>query len=159
MPSNCKKLIWARWWSCSKFRLYSDCLRRESNFLASIRQVTALCMRVCCIVCVCDCITGYTQAYTQIMQHTRTHKAVTGRVEAKKLLSRRRQSNYSWHVFIRKEPRFLKHALEAPENTDLCTLEEYEKRYFFPPPSTVTSKMVENIVGIGLLPESHFVKR
>ena len=37
---------------------------------------------------------GYTQAYVQIMQHTYTHKAVTGRVEAKKLLSRRRQSNY-----------------------------------------------------------------
>ena len=37
---------------------------------------------------------GYTQAYAQIMQHTHMHKAVTGRVEAKKLLSRRRQSNY-----------------------------------------------------------------
>ena len=37
---------------------------------------------------------GYTQAYAQIMQHTHTHKAVTGRVEAKKLLSLRRQSNY-----------------------------------------------------------------
>ena len=30
------------------------------------------------------------------MQHTHTHKAVTRRVEAKKLLSRRRQSNYSY---------------------------------------------------------------
>ena len=42
---------------------------------------------------------GYTRAYVQIMQHAHTHKAVTGRVEAKKLLSRRRQSNYShaWH--------------------------------------------------------------
>ena len=29
------------------------------------------------------------------MQQTRTHKAVTRRVEAKKLLSRRRQSEYS----------------------------------------------------------------
>ena len=38
---------------------------------------------------------GYTQAYAQIMQHTHMHKAVTGRVEAKKLLSRRKQSNYS----------------------------------------------------------------
>ena len=37
---------------------------------------------------------GYTQAYAQIMQHTHTHKAVTRCVEAKKLLSRRRQSNY-----------------------------------------------------------------
>ena len=39
---------------------------------------------------------GYTRAYTQIMQHTHTHKTMTGRVEAKKkLLSRQRQSNYS----------------------------------------------------------------
>ena len=37
---------------------------------------------------------GYTRAYAQIMQHTHTHKAVTGRVEVKKLLSRRRQLNY-----------------------------------------------------------------
>ena len=29
------------------------------------------------------------------MQQTHTHKAVTGRVEAKKLLSRRRQSDYT----------------------------------------------------------------
>ena len=36
--------------------VYSDYLRRESNFLASTPQVTALCMRVCCIVCVCDCV-------------------------------------------------------------------------------------------------------
>ena len=41
---------------------------------------------------------GITQAYAQIMQHTHTHthKAVTGRIEAKMLLSHRRQSNYSW---------------------------------------------------------------
>ena len=45
---------------------------------------------------------GYTQAYEQIMQHRHTHKAVTGRVEAKKLLSRRRQSNYrsSWFIYL-----------------------------------------------------------
>ena len=36
--------------------LYSDCLRRESNFLASTRRVTALCMHVCCIVWLWDCI-------------------------------------------------------------------------------------------------------
>ena len=33
---------------------------------------------------------GYTQAYVQIMQHTHMYKAATGRVEAKKLLPRRR---------------------------------------------------------------------
>ena len=31
---------------------------------------------------------GYMQAYVQIMQNTHTHKAVTGGIEAKKLLSR-----------------------------------------------------------------------
>ena len=43
---------------------------------------------------------GYMQAYAQIMYHTRTHKAVTRRVEAKKLLSRRRQSKYSMHQML-----------------------------------------------------------
>ena len=36
--------------------VYSDCLRWESNFLASTRPVTARCVCVCCIVCVCDCV-------------------------------------------------------------------------------------------------------
>ena len=36
-----------------------------------------------------------TQSHTHTMQQTHMHKAVTGRVEAKKLLSRRRQSEYS----------------------------------------------------------------
>ena len=73
--------------------LYSDCLWWESNFLASTLPVTAQpCMRM-------RLRNGYTRGYAQIMQHTHTHKAVTGRVEAKKLLSRRRQSNYS-HLII-----------------------------------------------------------
>ena len=33
--------------------LYSDCLRRESNFLASMHPVTALCVCVCCILYAC----------------------------------------------------------------------------------------------------------
>ena len=36
-----------------------------------------------------------TRSHTHTMQQTHTHKAVTGRVETKKLLSRRRQSDYS----------------------------------------------------------------
>ena len=74
-------------------QLYSDCLRRESNFLASTRRSLP------CACALLHCVrvqlhNGYKQAYAQIMQHRHTHKAVTGRVEAKKLLSRRRQSNY-----------------------------------------------------------------
>ena len=42
---------------------------------------------------------GYTQAYVQIIQYKHMHKAVTGCVEAKKLLSHRRQSNYNLHDF------------------------------------------------------------
>ena len=38
---------------------------------------------------------GYMQAYMQIMQQTHTPKAVTGCVEPKKLLSHRRQLDYS----------------------------------------------------------------
>ena len=34
------------------------------------------------------------------MQHTHTHKAVTGSTEAKKLLSRRRQSNYTYFLSL-----------------------------------------------------------
>ena len=41
---------------------------------------------------------GYARAYAQIFQHTHTHKAVIGRVEAEKLLSRRRQPNYRQDV-------------------------------------------------------------
>ena len=35
---------------------------------------------------------GYTWAYVQIIQHTNMHKVVTGRIEAKKSLSRQKQS-------------------------------------------------------------------
>ena len=52
---------------------------------------------------------GYTRAYAQIMQHTHTHKEVTGRVEAKKLLSRWRQSNYS-NMLVDYTSKFLQQA-------------------------------------------------
>ena len=77
-------------------QLYSDCLLRESKFLASTRRVTALCVRACLLHCMRVRLrNGYTQAYAQMMQHTHTHKAVTGRVEAQKLLSGWRQLNYN----------------------------------------------------------------
>ena len=57
-------------------------------------------MRACLLHCMPVRLRkGYTQAYMQIMQHTHTHKAVIGRVKAKKLLSRRRQSNYSLSMY------------------------------------------------------------
>ena len=45
-------------------------------------------------VCACNCL-GYTRSYAQILQHTHMQNAVKGHVEPKKLLSCRRQSNYS----------------------------------------------------------------
>ena len=50
-------------------------------------------MCVCCIVCV-RLRNGYTRACMQKLQHTHTYKAVTGHMEAKKLLSCRRQLDY-----------------------------------------------------------------
>ena len=44
-----------------------------------------------------------TQSHTHTMQQTRMHKAVTWRVEAKKLLSRRRQSEYRHHRVKKKQ--------------------------------------------------------
>ena len=79
----------------TKYSSYAlDCLRQESNSLSSTRSVTALCVCVCCIVRVCDCIMVTREPRTQRMQHTHRRKAVTARVEAKRLLSRRRQMNY-----------------------------------------------------------------
>ena len=45
----------------------------------------------------------YTQSHTHAMQQRHMHKAVTGRVEAKKLLSRRRQFEYSmWLNYLQR---------------------------------------------------------
>ena len=51
-------------------------------------------------VCLLHCLrvhlrNGYTRAYAQIKQHGHTHKAVDVLVKANRLLSRRRQSDYS----------------------------------------------------------------
>ena len=79
--------------------LYSDCLRRKSNFpaLFGFNAPDHCLVRACLLHCMrVRFRNGYTQAFAHLMQYTHTHKAVTGRIEAKKLLSRRRQSNYSF---------------------------------------------------------------
>ena len=59
--------------------LYSDCLRRgHFGMHVPLRN-------------------GYTPAYAQIMQHTHKHNVVTRCVEAKNVLSRRRQANYRFY--------------------------------------------------------------
>ena len=77
---------------CCKL-LYSDCLRQESNFLASMRPGHCL-VRACLLHCMRVRLhNGYTQAYVEIMQHMHTHKAVTGHVEGKKVTLLSKQSN------------------------------------------------------------------
>ena len=61
------------------------------TFWLSTCLSTALCAFVCCV---CNCVIVICEPYAQIMQHMHTHNAVTERVEAKKLLSRQRQSDY-----------------------------------------------------------------
>ena len=88
---------------CTILRLPST---REQRFdfnapghcLVRVRLLHCMHVRLC---------NGYTRAYAQIMQHTHTHKAVTGRVEVKKLLSRGRQSNYSLNLFFMLNPKIV----------------------------------------------------
>ena len=85
-------------WATERNMLHNTIAFNESNFLASMRLVTALCVCIGCIVCVCDCIMVILEHYMQIMQHMHTHKAVTGRVEATNLLSGRRQRDYRGYL-------------------------------------------------------------
>ena len=64
------------------------------------------------------------QACAQKMQHTHTHKAVTEHVEAKKLLSYRRQSNYSLESTS---------GLSAPQRTTLSNILLYVWQYMHSP--------------------------
>ena len=70
--------------------VYSPIAFNESSFLASTRPFTALC--ACCIICVGGPRLTITQSHTHTMQQTHMYKAVVVLVEAKELLSHRRQS-------------------------------------------------------------------
>ena len=77
--------------------LYSDYLRQESNFFGF--DAPSHCL-VCARLLQCMHVrlhNDYMPTNMQIL-HTHTHKVVTGRVEAKNVLSSRRQSNYRWHT-------------------------------------------------------------
>ena len=56
--------------------------------MTSTCPVTAFCVRLLHCVRLCD-------SYMQMIQHTYMHKAATRYAEANKLVSHRRQSNYS----------------------------------------------------------------
>ena len=68
---------------------------RESLWLPCLA-----CVCVCSIVCGGDCVMVIHEPNTQIMKHTHVHNAVNRRVEATKLLSRWRQSDYSHHNMV-----------------------------------------------------------
>lgn len=61
------------------------------------------------------------------------------------------QLSSSSHVFIKKPSFEVREILELKENSDLCTIEEYEQRYEYPLPTTVTMKMRMCLVEQGLL--------
>ena len=73
------------------------------SLIAFDERVTFWLQRVRSLPCTCAYVALFARrlahnhyaTHTHTMQQTHTHKAVTGRVEAKKLLSRRRQSEYS----------------------------------------------------------------
>ena len=82
-------------WGCAEIWLLIYCLQRESNFMASTSPLTALCVCVNLLHCVRVRNLAY-WLYASLYAsyaHTHIHKAVTGRVEDKKLLSRQRQPN------------------------------------------------------------------
>ena len=77
---------------------------RSYSLIAFDERVTFWLQHIWSLPCVCVRMVHYlhvglritiTQLHTYTIQQTRTHKAVTLGVEAKKLLSRRRQSEYS----------------------------------------------------------------
>ena len=85
--------------------MQSDCIKFKQTYtlIAFDERVIFWLQRAGSLPCACvfaalyACAIAqwlYSSLYVQIMQHTNTHKAVTGRAEAKKLPSRRRQSNY-----------------------------------------------------------------
>ena len=87
---NSNKSLWIKATS-----LYSDSLWRESNCLA--RAPGHRLVRVHLLHCMCVLLrNSCTQASRSNILHTHTPKAMTGRVEAKKLLPRRMQSDCSF---------------------------------------------------------------
>ena len=73
-------------------------------------------------------------------------KANLGRVVILDKISR------SAHVFVKKPPAEAQAILVLPDNDDLCTSEEYAKRYNASMPSTITTKMRECLQELRLLP-------
>lgn len=60
----------------------------------------------------------------------------------------------SAHVFVKKWSAEIGHLLGA--DSELCTMEEYEKQYNLPPFTYITDKMQEILVAQGYVPAGHF---
>ena len=63
------------------------------------------------------------------------------------------------HVFVKKTPAEMALALQAPENVDLCSIEEFEERFNMPPPAYINERIQEGLVREGLVPQEHFKER
>ena len=59
------------------------------------------------------------------------------------------RSNGALGVFIKLKPEEIRHMLALPENTDLCTIEEYTMRYNMSPPASITPTIKATLVNIG----------
>ena len=65
------------------------------------------------------------------------------------------QISANTHAFIKKEPKEIEHLLQ--QNTDLCSLLEYNQRYWTQAPTTITTAMKDQVIKMGLLSTSNFV--
>ena len=94
--------------------------------MASTVPVTGLCMCVCSITCAWGSRIIIMQLLMHTMQQTHMHKAVTGRVLAKKLLSRRRQSDYSNMAFFYNDKKWTPTTAKKWRKVDLKIWKSYK---------------------------------
>ena len=59
-------------------------------------------------------------------------------------------------IFIKKEPAQARELLTLPQNSDLCTPEEYEERFSKPPSCVITEKLMTILISLGHVPAEHF---
>ncbi|XP_072015438.1 uncharacterized protein [Amphiura filiformis] len=56
-------------------------------------------------------------------------------------------------IFVKRPPDEVEELLQ---NSDLCTFEQYRKRYFMPSPGRITQNMKDVLVQLDLVPQDHF---
>ena len=107
------------------------------SFIAFDERVTFWLQRIQSLPCASAYFALFVRRLGYTMQQTRTHKAVTRRFQAKKLLSRRRQSEYRRcsmgvsrrYSRIARLVKELNIMLFSVLQTDLCTFNEFDAGY------------------------------